>query len=65
MKCKNQLNIGKRIELEHAHLFPKSQRNLMARKIASDHIKEYPCYYSKGSIPMEKRLMKGGKKWKN
>ena len=35
-----------------------------AKKIATDHIKEFPCYYSKGLIPMEARLkkqMKGGK----
>ena len=59
MVCKfaKELKVGKKIELEH-HLGKK-----MAKKIALDHIKEFPCYYSKGLIPMEKRLhkqMKGG-----
>jgi len=58
MKCKlkNELKIGKVIELEHAHLFPKSKQKQMAIKIAEDHIKEFPCYYSKGLLPMEKKL---------
>ena len=51
-----ELAIGKKIEMEHAHLFPKSQRAIMADKIAKDHIKENPCYYSKGLIPMERKL---------
>lgn len=58
MKCnkKKELIIGTKIEQEHSHLFRKSLRELMARKIARDHIKEFPCYYSKGLIPMERKL---------
>lgn len=52
MKCnyKKELRIGKKIELEH-HLGKK-----MAEKIAKDHLKEFSCYYTKGLLPMEKRL---------
>lgn len=52
VKCNlsKELKIGKRIEMEH-HLGKK-----MAKKIALDHIKEFPCYYSRGLIPMERRL---------
>ena len=69
MKCnlKKELRIGKKIELEHAGLFPKNLQKKMTIKIAKDHIKEYPCYYSKGLIPMEKKLIKlntGGKNGK-
>lgn len=58
MKCnKNkQLRIGISIEMEHAHNFPKNLRKVMAKRIASDHIKEFPCYYSKGLLPMESKL---------
>ena len=53
---KQEMKLGQKIEMEH-HM-GLSQ----AKKIASDHIKEFPCYYSRGLIPMEKRLskMKGG-----
>ncbi len=53
---KKELEIGQEIEEEHG-LGDKT-----AKKIAKDHIKEFSCYYSKGLIPMEKRLkkMKGG-----
>ena len=65
MKCnrRKELKIGMKVELEHSNLFPKSKQKLMAKKIAKDHIKEFPCYYTKGLIPMEKRLkkLKGGK----
>lgn len=44
--------------MEHAKLFPKNLRKVMATKIANDHIKEYPCYYSEGLIKMERRLKK-------
>ena len=44
-KC--QLRIGVDIEMEHAHLFPKSLQKGMAKKIAKDHIKEDDKYYSK------------------
>lgn len=58
MKCNKikELNLGKKIEMEHAHLFPKKIQIQMAKRISSDHIKEFPCYYSKGLIPMEKKL---------
>jgi len=58
MKCnfKKELKIGKKIELEHSHLFPKSKQKQMSIKIAKDHIREFPCYYSRGLIPMEKKL---------
>jgi len=47
MKCnkKEALRIGTKVEMEHAHLFPKSNRKSMAIKITKDHIKESPCYY--------------------
>jgi len=53
---KNELILGMKIEKEHSHLFEPSKRRMMIKKIAEDHIKESPCYYSKGLIPMEKRL---------
>lgn len=58
MKCnkEKELKIGMKIEMEHAKLFPKNLRKSMVRAIAKDHISELPCYYSKGIIPMEKRL---------
>jgi len=60
MKCnkEKELKIGMEIEMEHAHLFPKNLRTSMSKKIAKDHIMELPCYYSKGLIPMERRLRK-------
>ena len=60
MKCNKlkELKLGTKIEREHAHLFPKNIRTKMAKKIAKDHIKEFPCYYSKGLIPLEKKLKK-------
>jgi hypothetical protein len=58
MNCnfKKELKIGTKIELEHKSLFPKSKQKQMAEMIARQHLKESPCYYSKGLIPMEKRL---------
>jgi len=58
MKCnKNrELKIGTKIEMEHANLFPKKIQKKMARKIAMGHIAEFSCYYSKGLLPMEKKL---------
>lgn len=63
MKCnyKKELALGSKIEKEHAHLFPKNLRKTMPIKIAKDHIKENPCYYSKFLIPLESKF-KGGKK---
>ena len=54
-----ELAIGRKIELEHTNSLK------VAEKIAKQHICEYPYYYSKGLLPMEKRLlaqMKGGNK---
>jgi len=53
------------METEHSHLFKKNMQKIMSKKIASDHIKEYPCYYSRGLVPMEKRLKGGNIKWEN
>jgi len=52
MSCKysKELKIGSKIELEH------TTDRAIARKIAKDHIKEFPCYYSKGLLPMERKL---------
>lgn len=54
MKCNffKELSIGTKIEMEH------TKNKNFARKIASDHLKEFPCYYSKGLIPLEKKLKK-------
>lgn len=51
MKCdiRRQLQLGTRVEMEH-HLGRK-----MARKIAYDHIREYPCYYP-SLLKMERGL---------
>lgn len=48
----NQLKIGIKTEMEHAHLFPKNLRKSIAEKIAKDHLKEDKKYYNK--------LMKAG-----
>jgi hypothetical protein len=60
MKCNTQKEIKKgiAIEMEHAHLFPKKIQLKMAKKISTDHVSEFPCYYTKGLIPMEKKLKK-------
>ena len=49
MKCnyKEQLKIGKKIEMEHAHIFPKSKQIKYTSSIAEDHLDEDPCYYLK------------------
>lgn len=49
---KRELKIGTKVEMEHT----KSKR--VARKIATDHLKEFRNYYSKGLLPMEKKLKK-------
>ncbi len=51
-----ELKIGMKIELEHARLFPKNMQKSMSRRIALDHIEEFPCYYTEGLIPMERKL---------
>ena len=43
----SQLKQGIKVELEHAHLFPKNLRKYMAEKIAKDHLREDSKYYSK------------------
>ena len=52
MKCNyfKELKIGTKIEMEH------TKNPKVARKIASDHLREFGCYYSKGLIPMERML---------
>lgn len=64
MRCnkKKELILGIKIEKEHSHLFPKKLQKSYQKKIAIDHIRENSCYYSKGLIPMERKLkkMKGG-----
>lgn len=43
----NELKMGIKAEMEHAHLFPKNLRATMAERIAKDHLKEDPKYYTK------------------
>lgn len=47
MAYNKQLKMGKKVEMEHAHLFPKNLRKHMAEKIAKDHLKEDKNYYTK------------------
>jgi len=54
---KNQLKIGTKIEMEHT----KSKKR--AEKIAKDHLREIPDYYTR-LIRMEKRAFKEMKKKK-
>lgn len=60
MKCdtKKELAIGRKIEMEHASLFPKKIQKKMAGKIAEQHIAEFPCYYTKGLLPLEAKFKK-------
>jgi len=58
-KCKigkKELALGVPIEMEHTT----SKRK--AKYIASQHLCEFPNYYSAGVIPMEKRLKRMTKK---
>lgn len=60
-KCKHKLSkkeilLGIPIEMEHT----KSKKK--ARKIAMQHVCEFEHYYSRGLIPMEKRLKKLSRK---
>jgi hypothetical protein len=52
-QIKKELKTGAKMEMEHT----KSKRK--ARKIAEDHLKEFPKYYDKkvGLPAMEKRMM--------
>jgi hypothetical protein len=52
---KKELKLGRPIEMEHT----KSKKT--ALRIAKQHLKEFPNYYSKGLIPMEKKLKKNKK----
>lgn len=57
-KCKisnKELRLGTPIEMEHTT----SKRK--AAHIAKQHLCEFPNYYSKGLIPMERRLKKYAK----
>lgn len=47
MTNSKQLKIGIKVEMEHAHLFPKNLRKTMAERIAKDHLKEDKNYYTK------------------
>jgi len=47
---KKELRIGTQIEMEHTKFKGK------AAKIAKDHLREFPNYYTKGLIPMERKL---------
>lgn len=49
---KVELRIGTSIEMEHT----KSKK--VAERIAKDHLREHPKYYTLGILPMEKRLKK-------
>jgi hypothetical protein len=49
---KNELSIGQKVEMEHTNDKKK------ALKIAEQHLCEFPNYYTKGLIPMEKKLKK-------
>lgn len=58
MKCNKKLKEGIKVEMEHAHLFPKNLQKSMAERIAKDHLKENCNYYIELK-KMEKKL-KGG-----
>lgn len=53
---RKQLKIGIGIEMEHSHNFPKNLKKIIAKEIANDHINEFSCYYTKGLLPMERKL---------
>ena len=38
---------GMKVEMEHAHNFPKNLQTSIAKRIAQDHLKEDPNYYKK------------------
>lgn len=52
IKCPfgKEIEIGRRVEMEH------TKNPKIAERIAREHLKEFPCYYSKGVIPMERKL---------
>lgn len=47
---KKELAIGRKIEMEH------TRSTKVATRIAKQHLCEFPHYYSKGLIPMERKL---------
>jgi len=47
---RHELKLGTKIEMEH------TRSKSVARRIASQHLCEFPKYYTKWLIPMEKRL---------
>ena len=47
---KKELSIGRKIEMEHT----KSPK--VAARIAKQHLCEFKNYYTKGLVPMERRL---------
>lgn len=47
---KKDIQVGKRIELEHTNSIKRAER------IAKQHEIEFPLYYKKGLIPMERKL---------
>jgi len=49
---KKELMIGSKIELEH------TKSKSKAKKIAQQHLCKFPNYYTKGLLPMEKKLSK-------
>ena len=59
-KCKVK-NSWVKVEMEHAHLFPKSQQRKMAKKIAQDHLLEMGCGYYPALLKMERKLKYGKK----
>jgi hypothetical protein len=57
MKCKLKKS-WVQAELEHAHNFPKNLQLPIARRIATDHVKELGCGYYPALFKMERRLKK-------
>ena len=57
MKCKLKKSWIK-AELEHQQHFPKNLQLPMAKKIATDHVKELGCGYYPALFKMEKKLKK-------
>lgn len=54
---KSQLKMGERVELEH------TSNPLIARRIAADHLKEFPDYYTRlGKMEREAKKYWRGKK---
>ena len=56
---KRELQLGTKIEMEHTN------SRKIAKRIASQHLCEFKKYYTKGLIPLEKKLKKMNKGGKN